>query len=575
MAAPEEKVLLPSEAKEPDEDMFVTETNKRDPTIPGYYREKEQHTQTELKDLKSKFVQMEQLMISFQSETRTILETINIAVMKEDPNELDGSIPGPMAMKKTQSLDESADAWKTATDILQSQFNEHQKGSKREITSLKSNNEDLNKEIVRLEERANELNSEASRFKHEKELLEQKLREYQAQIGEPVDEESTEFPSNETVIHNLLIAQIEFYFSDHHLKRDKPLMQKLTEEPVGFIAFDEVLKFPKVRTLGQDPDVVQKAVLESKYLKAHQDEEGKVTLVGRIRFNPPRAQEFPFRRTVFIYGIPPGKSEEWIRMQFDCFGKIEKVKFDSGPHTSPRKVGARLLQKEPSRVTRLHFGDKQHTEFTFSKARPENFPGEEYTCHGCNKLKKFEDGFYESRQPHARMQASKFCIQCSAKKAEENKKFYQKLRHTASREMQIEPKFGIDHSQKTDVHSFVTCLIVYESQRQASKCVYVRSRLGIEGCFATHFHNYTRHKKEICQGIELVPGPPTPMAKTESSFRLVEDRNKTAHRRRGGARVESGGLYKGINPPAMSRHRSAPTMHNMRQESSNTRFQRF
>ena len=58
-----------------------------------------------------------------------------------------------------------------------------------------------------------------------------------------------EFPSNETIIHNLLTSQVEFYFSDHHLKRDKPLMEKLCTTDngkQGFIPFDEVCNFPKV-----------------------------------------------------------------------------------------------------------------------------------------------------------------------------------------------------------------------------------------------------------------------------------------------------------------------------------------
>jgi hypothetical protein len=73
---------------------------------------------------------------------------------------------------------------------------------------------------------------------------------------------------------------------------------------------------------------------------------------------------------------------------------------------------------------------------------------------------------------------------------------------------------------------------VYESQRQASKCVYVRSRLGIDGCFATHFHNFTRNKKDICQGLDstavtpdiksIATAPPMRRAQSTTGFRLAK-----------------------------------------------------
>merc|ERR1719464_2180599 len=42
-----------------------------------------------------------------------------------------------------------------------------------------------------------------------------------------------------------------------------------------------------------------------------------------------------------------------------------------------------------------------------------------------------------------------------------------------------------------------TALVVFASQRQASKCAYVRTRIAWKGAFATHFHHYSKVKKEI------------------------------------------------------------------------------
>merc|ERR1712048_685661 len=48
-----------------------------------------------------------------------------------------------------------------------------------------------------------------------------------------------------------------------------------------------------------------------------------------------------------------------------------------------------------------------------------------------------------------------------------------------------------------DVDTRKTALVVFASQRQASKCAYVRTRIAYKGSFATHFHHYSKVKKEI------------------------------------------------------------------------------
>jgi len=434
--------------------------------------------------------------------------------------------------KGEKAVDESANfrnAWMATTDLMSGQKDraldqlkreQDQRGVTEKLNGqLQESVQELQKESVQLQEQVAQIEKDRDHWKHEKELLDQEL--------EDKGKKSTkkkEFPSNETIIHNLLTSQVEFYFSDHHLKRDKPLMEKLCTTDngkQGFIPFDEVCNFPKVRTLGQDKDVIKRAVQASKYLEI-KEVNGRM-VIGRSQFSPPAPQQFPFRRTVFVYGVPLGKDELWIRNQFECFGVITKVKFDSGPHSCPRKVGARLLQKEDTRVIRLHIRDSKHTEFIFKKAHGADMTT--YICGECQRMKKFTEGYYMSTDANIPVHMPyMFCIQCAAKKAEENLKFYQQ-RTQAHYEnpQQFRDLFGIDQKmyseQEADLGRFITCLIVFESQRQASKCVYVRSRLGIEGCFATHFHNFTRHKREICapEGDSMLMPP---MMKEQSSFTL-------------------------------------------------------
>lgn len=464
---------------------------------------------------------------------------------------------------KESEEDNKMHAWQATTTILEKQLEEKNdtlRGLEELVKTLQADQTNLQIQISDLEK-------ERDTYKHKAEVAEQELGGYrEEEPGETI----LEFPSNETILHNLLIAQIEFYFSNHHLKRDKPLMERLCSKPdVGYIPFDEVCQFPKVRTLGQAPETIKKAVLASKYLtlKGGEGENLSKAIVGRHQFQPPKAQEFPFRRTVFVYGIPPEKKENWITTQFDCFGVISKVKFDSGEHSLPRKVGARLLSKEPSRVVQLKVRDADHTEYKFRNCNAVNGMSN-YTCHDCQKMKNYRDGFYSSdRHGHFQQYPTVLCVQCAAKRAENNLRFFEKSQSSGSHysdPTSLKRLFGIDQGGSENLTKFRTCLVVFESQRQASKCVYVRSRLGIEGCFATHFHNYTRHKREISQGIDTTGDDEPPMglhrlqAAPQRSVPVMRGARvePRPYKRDYGARESFGTA--GLTRPGMNRHKSAP-----------------
>jgi len=516
--------------------------------------DKKESAEERLTSLESSQMQIQSDLKAFQEETgENIKQILSLLSAKKDPYTPPPTTPKISAEENRVS--DKAAGWKVTVDLLQKEL----EGTKRELVNLRDNLDETTQERSELEDKLVEVEKEREQYKHGKELLQQRLVQLGDKEEEDGEKKSSEFPSNETILHNLLVAQIEFYFSNHHLKRDKPLMEKLCDPPdVGFVSMEEVTSFPKVRTLGQGDDVIRKAVDASRHLDVK--EKDGVVLIGREQFQPPRAQEFPFRRTVFVYGIPPSKAqnESWIREQFECFGNIAKVKFDSGPHSLPRKVGARLLSKEKTRVVRLHMRDQDHTEFKFQKLNAHDSQLTTYYCHECGKMKNYKDGYYVSDKRS--QQSCVFCVQCAAKRAESNLKYFQTRCHNHYMDADsLKQLFGIDLNEysNTNLQSFRTCLVVFESQRQASKCVYVRSRLGIEGCFATHFHNYTRHKREISQGIEL---PEPSMSKQDSQFRL-EPRRNMVPQRSVGARVEKTfARMPGLSMPKMRKHQSTPAL---------------
>merc|ERR1719242_1351552 len=116
----------------------------------------------------------------------------------------------------------------------------------------------------------------------------------------------------------------------------------------------------------------------------------------------------------------------------------------------------------------------------------------EYLCFKCKKLKQCEEGFYETNSYQ-----NLICLQCVAAAAEI---ILERAQNKCNGNMRmIELLCG---KSPRDVNETRTALAVFTSQRQASKCVYVRSRIGFDGCFATHYHHYSKLKKEIALNIQ-------------------------------------------------------------------------
>merc|ERR1719361_66833 len=219
------------------------------------------------------------------------------------------------------------------------------------------------------------------------------------------EEKFQEYPPESTVIQNLLQAQVEFYFSDYNLKRDKRLLSDVVAPPKkGFLALEEVMKLSRIRQLCSEIETLEEALRRSAILtlirekiteKEDDDEKDKAASassgggsdgddeaddevkstneekesgshhdegyriwVGRANFEKPREKEFPFRRTVFLFGIPHEKSQEFVNEMLKPFGSISKTQFDLSPDGIDRKIGHRFLNKP--RVYTLYYSDNSN-----------------------------------------------------------------------------------------------------------------------------------------------------------------------------------------------------------------------
>ena len=292
-----------------------------------------------------------------------------------------------------------------------------------------------------------------------------------------------DYPPENIIIQNLIRTQIEFYFSDYNLKRDKRLLDQLCSDRIGFLKIDSVMNLTRVRQLSSHRNQVINSLKHSKFLSLTQDNEW----VGRLGFERPQEKQFPFRRTVFVFGLPMNCKEKYVTEMLSPFGKLSKVKFDHGPDTLDRLVAENMFKE-----IKVYKYRELNTKILYNYKQEIMVGGSpEYNCNKCQKIKQCDEGFYETNSYQTLI-----CLQCAAASAET---ILEKCKNNACNKRMIELLCGKSPRNTQDTK---TALAVFTSQRQASKCVYVRSRIAFDGCFTTHYHHYSKLKKEIALTLQ-------------------------------------------------------------------------
>merc|ERR1712154_576105 len=172
-----------------------------------------------------------------------------------------------------------------------------------------------------------------------------------------------------------------------------------------------------------------------------------------------------------------------------------KVHFDHGPDTLDRQIMTKMLEKH--RVYKLLSKDSAALTMEFNQMHSKQ---EQFNCYWCHKQKPCVDGYYHPSRIPGTAPTYRVCLQCAAAKAEEQSAKYDARSKLLSNDKRLrELLLGLP---PRNIQQSKTALCVFASQRQASKCVYVRSRLACDGAFATHYHHYSKLKKEIALSIK-------------------------------------------------------------------------
>lgn len=125
-----------------------------------------------------------------------------------------------------------------------------------------------------------------------------------------------------------VIRQIEYYFSDANLRRDKFLMGKIAEDEEGWVTISVLLTFKRLQQLSDDAKVIADAVEKSKVglvqLSADREKLRRHPENVLPEFNEDRRKEIQ-SRTAYAKGFPLTTEMTQLIEYFNDFDKVVNV----------------------------------------------------------------------------------------------------------------------------------------------------------------------------------------------------------------------------------------------------------
>lgn len=124
-----------------------------------------------------------------------------------------------------------------------------------------------------------------------------------------------------------IIRQIEYYFGDINLPRDKFLQEK-TRENDGWVSMEVMLKFNRLKTISDDTEVICKALKKSTsgLVEVHED----MTKIRRspekpLPDNTKERKDDLLARSVYVKGFPVESTLDRLMDFFEQYGKIDTI----------------------------------------------------------------------------------------------------------------------------------------------------------------------------------------------------------------------------------------------------------
>lgn len=120
-----------------------------------------------------------------------------------------------------------------------------------------------------------------------------------------------------------ILEQVEFYFSDANVTKDKELVKQIRRNEMGYVSIKWITSFRKIQALTHDWKAVSKVLIESTQLKVSTDKK----MVRRKHPIPKKSDQFA-DRTVMASKLPLSeRSVDSVKEYFKGHGKVTLVRF--------------------------------------------------------------------------------------------------------------------------------------------------------------------------------------------------------------------------------------------------------
>ncbi|WAQ95544.1 LARP7-like protein [Mya arenaria] len=139
--------------------------------------------------------------------------------------------------------------------------------------------------------------------------------------GENVDQRKAKKPRHRMKsLYTNIRNQMEFYFSDANLHKDRFLKKAIEATSDGYIALDTFLGFNKMKSLTSDMHMLAEALHDKSDMLQVNEEKTHVRRTTPIS-EPVNVDE----RTVYVECLPHGMGHDWVRRVFSPCGKVVYV----------------------------------------------------------------------------------------------------------------------------------------------------------------------------------------------------------------------------------------------------------
>lgn len=153
-------------------------------------------------------------------------------------------------------------------------------------------------------------------------------------------------------LFNGIREQMEFYFSDANLRKDRFMGELVQENEEGYVDLEVFLTFHKIQGFTNDAKVIATALESSEILKLN-DEKTRVKRITKLEYKHDVDD-----CTLYVERIPLNADHNWLKTAFSKHGQVLYVSLPRYRHNGKIKGFAFVEFSSPEEVNKVcqHFG---------------------------------------------------------------------------------------------------------------------------------------------------------------------------------------------------------------------------